>query len=122
MILWPLFGATNQLLGGLAFMVVAFYLWRRKTPVWFLVLPMLFMLVMPAAAMAINLPQWLRADDPNWPIIVIGVATVALEAWMIVEAVILWPKAKGELEAALPPLGGEPAFATAPGDEGGRSC
>ncbi|HUG12831.1 MAG TPA: carbon starvation CstA family protein, partial [Opitutaceae bacterium] len=29
LILWPLFGATNQLLGGLAFLVIAFHLWRR---------------------------------------------------------------------------------------------
>ena len=29
LILWPLFGATNQLLAGLAFMVTVFYLWRR---------------------------------------------------------------------------------------------
>ncbi|MEX1224639.1 MAG: carbon starvation protein A, partial [Pirellulales bacterium] len=28
LILWPLFGATNQLLAGLAFMVTLFYLWR----------------------------------------------------------------------------------------------
>src|SRR5690606_23195852 len=39
MILWPLFGATNQLLGGLAFMVILFYLWRRGKPIWFIILP-----------------------------------------------------------------------------------
>ncbi len=90
-------------------MVIAFYLWRRKAPVWFLILPMLFMLVMPAAAMAINLPEWLRADEPNWPIIVIGALTVVLEAWMIVEAIMLWPKVKGELETQLPPLSVTPS-------------
>ena len=44
LILWPLFGATNQLLAGLAFMVVFFYLWRRGKPIWFIALPMIFML------------------------------------------------------------------------------
>src|SRR5690606_19670206 len=33
LILWPLFGATNQLLAGLAFLVVALWLWRRRLPV-----------------------------------------------------------------------------------------
>ena len=33
MLLWPLFGATNQLLAGFAFLVTAFYLWRRSKPV-----------------------------------------------------------------------------------------
>ncbi|MAT15903.1 MAG: carbon starvation protein A, partial [Planctomyces sp.] len=35
LILWPLFGATNQLLAGLAFMVIVIYLWRRNQPIWF---------------------------------------------------------------------------------------
>ncbi|MEE9130570.1 MAG: carbon starvation protein A [Phycisphaerales bacterium] len=122
LILWPLFGATNQLLGGLAFLVIAFYLWRRKTPVWFLIFPMLFMLAMPAAAMVIEIPRWIQSDAPNWPVIVIAAATLALEVWMIVEALLLWPKVRGKLEAALPPLGVDPVLATNPGSEGGRSC
>jgi len=123
LILWPLFGATNQLLAGLAFLVVFFYLWRRKTPVWFIVIPMIFMLIMPAWAMLAELPNWLRADQPNWVVIVIAVATVALEIWMVVEALILWPRVKGELEQALPPLSeAQPAYATEPTAEGGRSC
>ncbi|MBL1219032.1 MAG: carbon starvation protein A [Planctomycetes bacterium] len=102
-ILWPLFGATNQLLGGLAFLVVAFYLWRRGKPVWFLVLPMLFMLVMPMWAMIWNLfvgnadsPSWLTTQ--NWVLIAIGVATVTLEVWMVIEAVCLFPRVRAVLE------------------------
>jgi len=121
LILWPLFGATNQLLGGLAFLVVFFYLWRRRVRTGFLILPMLFMLVMPAWAMALELPRWLDADSPNWVVISIAVATLALEAWMLVEAVLLWPKARGVLEDSLPHLGGTPAIAGSRG-EGGRSC
>jgi len=29
---------------------------------------------------------------------------LALEAWMVVEAVLLWPRARGILEEPLPPL------------------
>lgn len=54
LILWPLFGAMNQLLGGLAFLVIAFWMWRRKMPVWFVVIPMIFMLILPGLAMTIN--------------------------------------------------------------------
>ena len=98
LILWPLFGATNQLLAGLAFLVISFFLWRRNIPVWFIVLPMLFMLAVPAWAMLANLPQWLGAEEPNWVAIVIGVSTLALEAWMLIEALILWPRVKGIVE------------------------
>ncbi|MGB7328787.1 MAG: carbon starvation CstA family protein, partial [Rubripirellula sp.] len=106
LILWPLFGATNQLLAGLAFLVISFFLWRRGIPVWFIVIPMVFMLIVPAWAMLSELPVWLADDNPNWVVIIVGVATLVLEAWMLVEAAILWPKAKGILEA---PATGKPA-------------
>ena len=98
LILWPLFGATNQLLAGLAFLVISFFLWRRGIPVWFVVIPMLFMLVVPAWAMLTDLPQWFSDENPNWIVIFVGSATLILEAWMLIEAAILWPKVKGILE------------------------
>ncbi|MCH8830519.1 MAG: carbon starvation protein A [Planctomycetes bacterium] len=104
LILWPLFGATNQLLGGLAFLVITFWLWRRGKPIWFVALPTIFMLIMPAWAMLIQIPQWIDPEKPNYLLAFIAVATLLLEAWMIVEAFLAWPKAKGVLEEALPPL------------------
>jgi carbon starvation protein len=101
LILWPMFGATNQLLGGLAFLVIAFYLRRRRKPVWFLLLPLIFMLIMPAWAMLLQLPEWFAADVKNWPLMLIAATTLALEAWMIVEAALLWPRVRGQLEAQL---------------------
>ena len=98
LILWPLFGATNQLLAGLAFLVIAFFLWRRNIPVWFIVIPMVLMLIVPAWAMLSDLPKWFKADHPNWVVIIVGVSTLVLEAWMLIEAAILWPKVKGLIE------------------------
>ena len=117
LILWPMFGATNQLLGGLAFLVICFYLWRRNKPIFFIVLPLIFMLVMPAWALLSQLfvqgvgmeSSWLKAESPNWTLIVIAVATLVLEAWMIVEAVLLMPKIRGVLEPQLAGAGGEGA-------------
>ena len=64
-----LFGATNQLLAGLSFMVISFYLWRRGRAIWFIVIPMLFMLVMPIWAMIYQLfvaPGWLVAGQVDY--------------------------------------------------------
>jgi carbon starvation protein len=103
LILWPLFGATNQLLGGLSFLVITFYLWRRGIPVWFIALPMIFMLIMPMWAMFWQVfvgdggnPSWL--SQRNWLLVSIAIATMALEVWMIVEAWRLFPRAKGIIE------------------------
>ena len=126
LILWPMFGATNGLLGGLAFLVIAFWMWRRRLPVWFIVIPMVFMLVMPAWAMVHQLfvqgvgmeTSWLAAETKNWPLIIIGLSTLGLEIWMVTEAFLAWPKAKGILEEALEPLSGRGIVES----EGGRSC
>lgn len=99
LILWPLFGATNQLLAGLAFVVISFFLWRRNIPVWFIAIPMVFMLVVPAWAMLSDLPKWIASENPNWVVIVVGAATLLLEIWMLIEAAILWPKVRGVLES-----------------------
>ncbi len=105
--LWPLFGATNQLLGGLAFLVISFWLWRRNKPVWFVVLPTIFMLIMPAWAMVIDIQKyWAKS---SYLLVFVAGVTLVLEAWMIIEAVLMWPRAKGILEQALPPLHREPA-------------
>lgn len=103
LILWPLFGATNQLLGGLSFLVITFYLWRRGIPVWFIALPMVFMLIMPMWAMLWQVfigdagnPSWFSRG--NWLLVSIALATVFLEAWMIIEAVRLFPRARGVIE------------------------
>ena len=127
LILWPLFGATNQLLAGLAFLVISFWLWRRRLPVFFVVLPMVFMLIVPAWALAIQLEGFFGSAsgaEPNWLLVSIALATLALEAWMVIEAVLLWPRARGVIEAALPPLAGssQSGKTVSPADEGGRSC
>jgi carbon starvation protein len=107
LILWPIFGATNQLMGGLAFLVIAFWLWRREKPIYFIVLPLIFMLVIPAWAMLwqvfVQAPgqetSWLQ--DRNWILLGIALVTIVLEIWMIVEAVRLFPKVRGIREIGI---------------------
>ncbi len=122
LILWPLFGATNQLLGGLAFLVITFWMWRRKLPIWFVAIPTVLMLLLPCWAMLHQLFIQAVGSDKSWVelkawhLVFIAVATIALEIWMIVEAIAAWPKAKGVLEPELPPL------APSAKNDGGRSC
>ncbi len=105
LILWPLFGATNQLLGGFAFLVILFWLRRRNLPMGFALIPASIMLVLPALAMGIELFRfggWIYRDQ--WVVVVIAIATLVLEAWMITEALAVWKKSKGIPELQPPPL------------------
>ncbi|MFH5803596.1 carbon starvation protein A [Alienimonas sp. DA493] len=94
LILWPLFGATNQLLAGLAFLVIAFYLHRRRAPVLWLVPAALLMIAVPAWAMAVQVfaPEtgWIARE--NWLLSAMGCAVLLLESWVLVEAVRMWPR------------------------------
>lgn len=113
LLLWPLFGATNQLLAGLAFLVIIFWMWRRNLPVWFVAIPMVFMLALPGIAMFLQIfvgeSSFVAAK--SWHLTAIGLATIALQVWMIAEALIAWPKAKGVIEEQLEPLPAEDGVA-----------
>lgn len=107
LILWPLFGATNQLLAGLAFMVIVFYLRRRNKPIIFALVPMIVMLIMPAWAMLWNMfnskSGWAYSAD-DWHLFLFGLVVIALQIWMMVEGLLVWSKSKGHLEQQLPEL------------------
>lgn len=120
LLLWPLFGATNQLLGGLAFLVIAFWMWRRNLPVWFVVIPMVFMLFLPGLAMALNLfvGENSYVATRNWTLVVLGVLSMALQIWIVVEACLAWPRARGILEIQLEPLPAEARPVAAAGKGG----
>lgn len=102
--LWPIFGATNQLIAGIAFIVVTFYVRLMGKPVWFLIPPTVFMLVMPFWAMTMQVfigtgpqPSWLAAG--NWPLVFIGAASLALELWLVTEALLIWMRGKPRLSS-----------------------
>lgn len=102
LILWPLFGATNQLLGGLAFLVILFWMRRRNLPTYYIVLPTIFMLILPGLAMGIEMFQpngWFATHQ--WHLVFIGLVTLILEIWMIIEAALAWRLSKGILEPVL---------------------
>ncbi|MGJ8695059.1 MAG: carbon starvation CstA family protein [Verrucomicrobiaceae bacterium] len=111
-ILWPLFGAINQLLAGLSFLVITFWLRRRGLPLAFTLIPGIAMLALPAIAMSMNLRQF--ADSGNWLLFGLGFVTILLELWMIIEAIGIWKKSKGVLE--------DPDPSAPSNTEGGRSC
>jgi carbon starvation protein len=57
-IIWPVFGATNQLLAGLALLVIVMWLKKSGRNVFFALLPMIFMVVMTVWSLVLLLGQY----------------------------------------------------------------
>ncbi len=86
LILWQLFGTTNQLLAGLALLAVTLYLLRRGKPVGWTGAPMLFMLASTLTVMGVNLVDFWIAGQ--WLLFATGVILFVLALWLAAEAAI----------------------------------
>ncbi|MEE2902010.1 MAG: carbon starvation protein A [Myxococcota bacterium] len=91
--LWLLFGTTNQLIGGMTFLVLFVYLFRARKPVLPYLIPMIFVLGITTGAMTYNLFRWTNSlgtkDAAPTLTLVIGTIILILEFWMIAEAVVI---------------------------------
>ncbi len=85
--LWPVFGAVNQLLAGLALLVVAVWLRPRTKFYWLALGPALFMLVMTSWALVLKIRQFVSVG--NWLLFGVSAACLLLELWMVFETVLV---------------------------------
>jgi carbon starvation protein len=85
LVLWPLFGASNQLLAGLALMVISVYLYKKRKPVYYTAIPMVFMVIMTGWGMIVNVFDFYKTH--NWLLFVINGIIILFVIWMIIEVV-----------------------------------
>ncbi len=90
--LWPLFGAINQLLAGLAFLVITVWLAKNGKPIIYTLIPMIFMVAITGWAMAYNLNAFFA--DKDWLLFGIGSVVILLEIWMVVEGALVLVRLK----------------------------
>jgi carbon starvation protein len=84
--LWQLFGSTNQLLAGLALLVVSLYLIQRGRPALPYLLPMLFMMTSTLVAMFLKLRDYASAGQDL--LLYVGICITVIALWLMVEAVL----------------------------------
>ncbi|PIQ85138.1 MAG: carbon starvation protein A [Candidatus Omnitrophica bacterium CG11_big_fil_rev_8_21_14_0_20_45_26] len=89
-LLWPAFGAANQLIAGLSLLVVSCWLLKRGKAVWHTLIPAGIMLITTLAALAYQCRQTMHASPPNYFI-------AAVAAMLIVVAVIVFLEALNTL-------------------------
>jgi carbon starvation protein len=86
MVLWPLFGTTNQLTAGLSLLVVTLLLWKMQRPVIYTLVPFLFVTITTAWAMLNNLSLYMATG--NWLMLLLGGIIFALNIWLILEGAL----------------------------------
>lgn len=63
MIIWPLFGSTNQILAGMTLLVISVYLIKLRRPAWVTLVPMAFVLAMSFLAGVVTLMGFFKEEN-----------------------------------------------------------
>ena len=102
MIIWPLFGTTNQLLAGLTLLVLSIMLVKLKRRYIFTLVPMVFVTLMALAAAVYQL--WgLFYTDPNYFVGVIDVVIIIMAIFVLLESWSAFWREKSAVESSSEP-------------------
>jgi len=88
-VLWPLFGASNQMLAALTLMVLTLYFWQKNKPVLALLIPMILIMLVTIVTLCVKAMEFY---SQNTILFVINLFMIGLVMWMIVEGIIVFQK------------------------------
>ena len=100
-VLWSIFGSTNQLLAALALLVSTSWLIAHRRPIWYTLLPAIFMF-----ATSLTMMIWLLVVKylPTWPdsaaLVITDIVVMALAAGVMLSALRRWLQPTGKLLAS----------------------
>jgi carbon starvation protein len=88
-VLWPIFGASNQMLAALTLMVLTLYFWQKNKPVLALLIPMILVMLVTITTLCLKAMEYY---SQNTILFVIDLFLIGLVMWMIVEGIIVFQK------------------------------
>ncbi len=83
-VLWPIFGASNQMLAALTLMVLTLYYWKKKKPILPLLIPMVFIMVVTFTVLVSNA---INFYGHNGILFGLTILLMGLIIWMVFEGV-----------------------------------
>ena len=83
-ILWPIFGASNQMLAAFTFMVLTLYFWQLKRPVLPIFIPMILVML---ATLASIILKTIDFAGSNPLLFFLNLILITLIGWMIFEGI-----------------------------------
>ena len=84
LVIWPLFGSTNQILAALTLLIISVMLLKLGRPVRYTLIPMIFVLVMSFWAGVIKLVDFYNAG--NWLLVTIDLVVLTTSVLVMLEA------------------------------------
>ena len=97
MIIWPLFGTTNQLLAGLTLAIITVILIKKGRPAIYTLVPLVFLLAMSIFALLVQMGQFYRAE--NWLLLGMDVVILIAALWVTLESFIAMRQGPDPAEA-----------------------
>jgi len=94
LIIWPLFGSTNQILAGLTLLVITVMLIKLGRPAKYTMFPMIFVLITSSWAALIKLKEFYLSE--NWLLFTIDLIVVITTVMVILEAASVISKLRKE--------------------------
>ena len=88
-VLWPIFGASNQMLAALTLMVLTLYFWQKSKPLLALFIPMVLVMLVTIVTLCLKAMEFY---NQNTTLFVINLFLIGLVLWMIVEGIIVFQK------------------------------
>ncbi|MGP9643897.1 carbon starvation CstA family protein [Halomonas sp. AOP30-A1-24] len=97
LIIWPLFGTTNQLLAGLTLLIITVMLVRLRRPMWYTLAPLCFLLVMTILALLIQLRTFW--DQGNMFLLVMDIVVLMAAILVAMECAAALKRSRAEMAA-----------------------
>lgn len=83
LILWPLFGAANQMLAALSLIVITLYLLEKGKRAWAYLIPAVFLMVITVLGLGIGIHGFFQSD--NYLLTGLSSTLLLLELWIVAE-------------------------------------
>ncbi|MBT3982629.1 MAG: carbon starvation protein A [Bacteriovoracaceae bacterium] len=96
LILWPLFGATNQMLAGLSLIVIVVYLIKAKKPTASFAIPAVFVVGVTSLSLIMNIKIYI--GNSNWFLTTLAITLFISQIWIVVEGLLAIKRFKGAKE------------------------
>lgn len=85
LILWPLFGTTNQAVAGITLLIVSIWLRKQGKPYLYTLVPMLFIGIATVFSMLSEVMGYYNDFSERWLLAIMGTTILAFDVWVIFE-------------------------------------